>query len=121
MKPMRHHRYFFLLHVLFIIILLSGCGGSGGSGGGNPANTDTPATPGTPGTPGNPGTPGTQSSDDYYPSWVDIAPTNTILLDYDPGRSSVENGAILADAVADLQPGDKLEIGAGCRLDPYGG
>ncbi len=106
MKHKRPHRYLFLLHVLFVLLLLAGCGGGSG-GGSNPSNA------GTSGASGTSGTSGIQTGDDYYPAWADTAPTSTILLDYDGGLSSEANGAILADTVAALQPGDKLEIGAG--------
>jgi hypothetical protein len=50
---------------------------------------------------------------EHDPSWAGIAPARTIAHVPQPGASDGENGAALVKAAADLQPGDKLEIGAG--------
>ncbi len=95
----------YLLFSLLIIALILGC--ASGDGGETATPSDSPSDP-----PSNP--PAVQPvADNYYPDWADIAPTNTISLNYSTGRTAEENGADLADAVAALQPGDKLEIGAG--------
>jgi len=49
----------------------------------------------------------------YFPSWYDVAPTTVIPFDYDPTKSSAQNGADLAGMLQLLQPGDRLEIGSG--------
>jgi hypothetical protein len=49
----------------------------------------------------------------YFPSWANTAPVRTKQLAYNAGRTSEQNGAALADTIANLQPGDRLEIGAG--------
>jgi hypothetical protein len=49
----------------------------------------------------------------YDPAWAAIAPARTIVHFPRPGAGDGENGAALVKAAADLQPGDKLEIGAG--------
>ncbi|TET39087.1 MAG: right-handed parallel beta-helix repeat-containing protein [Planctomycetota bacterium] len=49
----------------------------------------------------------------YFPPWHNIAPIEVISFSYDRAKSDEENGAALADAILALQPGQKLEIGAG--------
>ncbi|TDJ67022.1 MAG: right-handed parallel beta-helix repeat-containing protein [Planctomycetota bacterium] len=49
----------------------------------------------------------------YFPPWHDVQPTSVISFDYDPGQSSTENGADLRSMIGTLQPGDRLEVGAG--------
>ena len=58
-------------------------------------------------------TAGPPANSQYEPPWADVAPTNTIVLDYDPVLSQTENGAILRTTVLGLGPGDRLEVGGG--------
>jgi hypothetical protein len=47
------------------------------------------------------------------PRWAGAAPLRTISLEYDPLLSSEENGARLKAAIQTLEPGSRLEVGAG--------
>ncbi|MCB9897015.1 MAG: right-handed parallel beta-helix repeat-containing protein [Planctomycetes bacterium] len=49
----------------------------------------------------------------FAPDWADVEPLDVIALDYDPELSETGNGARLKTAVGALQPGDRLEVGAG--------
>ena len=55
----------------------------------------------------------TASGGAYDPPWASVAPLRTLSLDYDPLFDRARNGAALKTAVLALQPGDRLEIGAG--------
>lgn len=50
---------------------------------------------------------------DYDPSWAAIAPLRTLALTPPAESDPLENGSALVKAVADLLPGDCLEIGTG--------
>ncbi len=47
------------------------------------------------------------------PTWADARPRRTIEIAHDASRSDEANGERLARALADLKPGDRLEIGPG--------
>ncbi len=49
----------------------------------------------------------------YNPAWASIEPERTIAHNPLAGATSIQNGAALVKAVGALQPGDRLEIGAG--------
>ena len=51
------------------------------------------------------------SPERYFPPWADVAPTNELALDYDPGVSSAENALALESLIGTLQPGDVLRVG----------
>ena len=53
------------------------------------------------------------SPERYFPDWADVAPVNVLTFDYDPGRTSSQNGADLMATIAALQPGERLEVGGG--------
>ena len=82
------------LPAVALLAALTACGGdgSGGGAGGEPAPWETGS---------------------YDPAWKGAAPTATIALTYDAGKTSLENGSDLADAILALQPGQRLEIGNG--------
>jgi hypothetical protein len=48
-----------------------------------------------------------------FPDWQAVAPTRILSHAYNPAADAVGNGAALAEAIATLQPGDRLEIAAG--------
>ncbi|NJO92870.1 MAG: hypothetical protein HC831_30800 [Chloroflexia bacterium] len=50
---------------------------------------------------------------DYFTSWADISPINSITHSYNSSLTETENGAALADAMQALEPGDELKIGSG--------
>lgn len=59
---------------------------------------------------------------EFRPAWADAAPNDIVTVEHDATLSDTENGAALAAALADLDPGDRLEIGTGtfsmsARLD----
>ncbi|GJM21341.1 MAG: hypothetical protein DHS20C15_12560 [Planctomycetota bacterium] len=68
---------------------------------------------GEPGDGGSSGGSGEPAASPYDPAWADIAPLNTITLNYDAGASSTANGTALKNAVGSLQAGDMLVVGAG--------
>ena len=47
------------------------------------------------------------------PGWADVAPRRTLRIEYAAGKTAEENGSMLAQAILDLVPGDRLEIGPG--------
>lgn len=49
----------------------------------------------------------------YDPAWGSVAPALVVTLDYDPTKSSAQNGAGLVAAVQALAPGTKLLVGPG--------
>ncbi|MCC6406373.1 MAG: right-handed parallel beta-helix repeat-containing protein [Planctomycetes bacterium] len=49
----------------------------------------------------------------YDPSWGSVSSLTTRTLDYDSGLTQVQNGAALKAAILGLQPGERLEVGAG--------
>lgn len=49
----------------------------------------------------------------YDPSWADAAPERVLAHRRDPALDDRANGALLADAIRSLAPGDRLEIGPG--------
>lgn len=53
------------------------------------------------------------SSSLYDPSWASFASLTTRTLDYDAGLTPIQNGAALKAAILSLQPGERLEVGAG--------
>ncbi|MEZ6015946.1 MAG: right-handed parallel beta-helix repeat-containing protein [Planctomycetota bacterium] len=50
---------------------------------------------------------------EYVPAWASAPVAREVALDFDPALTEVANGARLRSAVAALQPGDRLTIGAG--------
>ena len=49
----------------------------------------------------------------YDPPWGSVAPRQTLTFEHDPGLSNTQNGQQLAQAIAALSPGQRLEIGSG--------
>jgi hypothetical protein len=49
----------------------------------------------------------------YDPPWAQITPIRTLTHAPQPGATAEQSGAALVKAIEALQPGDKLEIGAG--------
>lgn len=49
----------------------------------------------------------------FDPPWGGLTPRRAIPFPYDPQRTTQQNGAALAAAIKVLQPGDRLNIGAG--------
>lgn len=49
----------------------------------------------------------------YDPPWADVAPALVIPFDHNPALTDEQNGQALRLAILGLQPGDRLEIGAG--------
>lgn len=49
----------------------------------------------------------------YFPSWSTVAATRVKPFTYAGSLTDQQKGARLADTIAHLQPGDRLEIGAG--------
>ncbi|MCF6228503.1 MAG: hypothetical protein L3J82_07590 [Planctomycetes bacterium] len=58
-------------------------------------------------------TPTATPSSPYDPSWGTVTPSNTIPLNYSSGLTASQNSNALETAINALNPGDKLEIGAG--------
>ncbi len=82
------------------LLLLAACGGGGSGGGGGGATGPGGST--------------------YDPSWARATPARVLTLDFDGGMTAAQNGAALKAAVQALQPGDRLEIGAGTySVDSY--
>ncbi len=49
----------------------------------------------------------------YAPSWAAVTPARVLTHAYDGSRNELDNGAALRSAILRLQPGERLEIGAG--------
>jgi hypothetical protein len=49
----------------------------------------------------------------FFPTWAFAVPSTVIEQDYNPGLTSVQNGANLKAAMQGLSPGEELRIGAG--------
>ncbi|MBI5434478.1 MAG: right-handed parallel beta-helix repeat-containing protein [Planctomycetes bacterium] len=49
----------------------------------------------------------------YDPSWATVSSLTTRTLNHDAGLTAVQNGAALKAAILALQPGERLEVGAG--------
>jgi hypothetical protein len=47
------------------------------------------------------------------PTWASVAPARTLRIGHDPGKTDEANGAVLAQTIDRLEPGDKLLIGPG--------
>ncbi len=53
------------------------------------------------------------SPEKYFPPWADAAPLATFAFNFNGAQTSAQNGAALRTVIANLQPGDRLEIGSG--------
>ncbi len=56
---------------------------------------------------------GSGSGEEYDPQWAGVEPTEVLEIDFDQGMSQQENGSLLKEVIQGLQPGQRLEIGAG--------
>jgi hypothetical protein len=71
-----------------------------GEGGVGPASAEVSAVP-------------LRATSAFDPAWASAPASQTLQFEYEPGLGSAQNGEALRQAIVELTPGQRLEIGAG--------